>query len=476
MARNGHPLPVATDSVRAGAESVLGDRKHRAAIVALAAVLALDGADRTALGALAPALKSEFGVGNTAIGLLASAFAIVGALAIFPIGILTDRARRITILVVCIGIWCLAMGVAAAAMSFAVLFAARVSLGVMSAAGGPPVTSLVGDLFPADVRGRVLGWVKSGELVGAGVGFLVAGVVVALTSWRGVFVVLALMGLAVGWVIARVPEPRRGGENDLPGSGGRGIDAPTHLAELVEEQGVEPKEDVILEGDVSAMPLRPAIEYVMHVRTVVMIIIASALGDVFFTALQVFGVLFLVDQFGISASTASILIPLVGVGGFVGVLAGGRGGDLLIERGVLTGRIKIGVWSYLGASITLVPVFVVSSLAVALPFLVVSGALLTAPIAPLEAARLDVVHPQLRGRAESARMIARVAAQAAAPLLFGLLSSELGGGGAEGLRLTFLLLLPLLGASSIFLMIAARHYPHEVAAVEESHVEVIDDA
>ena len=152
------------------------------------------------------------------------------------------------------------------------------------------------------------------------------------------FVVLALMGLAVGWVVARVPEPRRGGENDLPGPGGRGIDAPTHLAELVEEQGVEPKEDVILEGDVSAMPLRPAIEYVMQVRTVVMIIIASALGDVFFTALQVFGVLFLVDQFGISASTASILIPLVGVGGFVGVLGGGRGGDLLIERGVLTGR------------------------------------------------------------------------------------------------------------------------------------------
>src|SRR6185369_17019872 len=60
------------------------------------------------------------------------------------------------ILVVCIGIWCLAMGVAAAAMSFAVLFAARITLGVLSAAGGPPVTSLVGDLFPADVRGRGL--------------------------------------------------------------------------------------------------------------------------------------------------------------------------------------------------------------------------------------------------------------------------------------------------------------------------------
>src|SRR3954454_21074580 len=462
---------------RRAEQSVLSDGGHRAAIVVLAAVLALDGADRTALGALAPALKAEFGVGNAAIGLLASAFAIVGALAIVPIGILTDRARRITILVVCIGVWCVAMGVAAAAMSFAVLFAARITLGVLSAAGGPPVTSVVGDLFPADVRGRVLGWVTSGELIGAGVGFLVAGVVVWHTSWRGVFATLAVLGVVVAWAVARVPEPRRGGENDVlgDGDGERGIDAPTQLAALVEEQGVEPNEDLILEGDVSEMPIRPAMEYVLHVRTVEMIIIASALGDVFFTALQVFGVLFLTEQFGISVSEASILIPLVGVGGFVGVVAGGRLGDKLIERGMLTGRLRIGVWSYLVASVTLLPVFVVSSLSVALPFLLVSGALLTAPIAPLEAARLDVVHPQLRGRSESARMIARVAAQASAPLLFGVLSGTLGSNGGEGLQLAFLLLLPLLAASSVCLMLAARHYPSEVAAVEESEV-VVDDA
>jgi predicted MFS family arabinose efflux permease len=93
---------VSAGSVRRTDESVLRDRDRRLAVVTLAAVLALDGADRTALGALAPSLKSEFGIGNTAIGLLASAFAVVGALAIVPIGVLTDRARRVTILVVCI--------------------------------------------------------------------------------------------------------------------------------------------------------------------------------------------------------------------------------------------------------------------------------------------------------------------------------------------------------------------------------------
>ena len=452
-----HGVPGA--SVKQADESALSDRSKRSAVVALAAVLALDGADRTALGALAPALMAEFSVGNAAIGLLASAFAIVGAIAIVPIGILTDRARRITILVVCIGIWCLAMGAAAAAWSFAFLFAARVTLG---------------DLVPADVRGRVLGWVKSGELVGAGAGFLVAGVVVWLTSWRGAFVVLAALGVIVAVLVARVPEPRRGGENDLPGGDERGADAPSHLHELVVEQQVEAKPELILEGDQSELAIKPAMEYVFKVKTVVMIIAASALGDVFFTALQVFGVLFLVGQFGISATQASILIPLVGVGGFLGVLAGGRLGDRLIERGVLSGRLRIGAWSYLAASAMLVPVFVASSLVVAVPFLVLAGAFLTAPIAPLEAARLDVIHPQLRGRSESARMIARVAAQASAPLLFGVLSSKLGSSEAEGLQIAFLLLLPLLAASSVCLMIAIRHYPSEVAAVEES--EVVDDA
>ncbi|MDQ1430884.1 MAG: hypothetical protein QOF40_1486, partial [Actinomycetota bacterium] len=453
------------------------DRSHRAAVVALAAVLALDGADRTALGALAPALKAEFGIGNAEIGLLASAFAIVGALAIIPIGILTDRARRITILVVCIGIWCVAMGVAAAATSFAVLFVARISLGVLSAAGGPPVTSIVGDLFPADIRGRVLGWVKSGELIGAGVGFLVAGVVVWAFSWRAVFAVLAVLGLAVAWTVSRLPEPRRGGENDLlVADDERGADAPTELRELVEAAGVEPDPGLVLEGDPSELPLREAMSYVFHVRTVVMIVGASALGDVFFTALQVFGVLFLVDQFHISVAEASLLIPLVGIGGFVGVVAGGRLGDTVLDRGLLTGRLHLGAWSYLAASIVMIPVFVTSSLAVALPFLVVAGALLTAPIAPLEAARLDVVHPRMRGRAESARMIARVAAQAIAPLVFGVLSNALGGGGARGLQLTFLFLLPLLAASSVLLLLAARHYPQEVAAVQESEIEESDDA
>ena len=104
-----------------------------------------------------------------------------------------------------------------------------------------------------------------------------------------------------------------------------------------------------------------------------------------------------------------------------------------------------------------------------MPFLGVGGACLTAPIAPLEAPRLDVVHP-LRGRSESVRIVVRVAAQAVAPLLVGVRSGVLGSDAADGLQLAFLVLLPLLAVSSVLLVMATRHSPEEVAAVEESSV------
>jgi MFS family permease len=453
-----------------------GDRDPRlhprtAVLVALGSVLALDAADRSALGVLAPALKDYFHIGNGTIGLLASVFSIVGGIATIPIGILTDRTRRVTILVVCVLIWSAAMGLAAGAVTLLVLFVARSTLGILSAAGGPPVTSIVGDLVSPDIRSRIIGWVRSGELVGAALGFVVTGVIVSFFTWRAAFAALGVIGLFVALGFRGVEEPRRGGESLDDEAGGDRLDEPSQLRELVEEQGVEPKPELVIEEDVADLPLPAAIQYVTQVRTLVMIIGASALGDFFFTALQVFGILFLVDQFDISASTAALIIPAVGIAGFVGVIAGGRTGDWLIERRVLTGRLKIGTWSYLAVAVVFLPILFTNSLAIALPFLALAGVFLMAPIAPLEAARLDVVHPQLRGRAESARTTARVVAQAISPLLFGVLSETLGGGGAEGLRDAFLVYLSLLAVSSLLLVLAERDYPREVASVQESVVE-----
>lgn len=99
--------------------------------------------------------------------------------------------------------------------------------------------------------------------------------------------------------------------------------------------------------------------------------------------------------------------------------------------------------------------------------LTVGAALLAAAIPPIDAARLDIIHPALWGRGEAGRIALRSLLEGAAPLLFGEVSVWLGGG-QTGLEWTFLLmLLPLLAASA-FAIPARRTYPPDIATVAAS--------
>jgi hypothetical protein len=69
----------------------------------------------------------------------------------------------------------------------------------------------------------------------------------------------------------------------------------------------------------------------------------------------------------------------------------------------------------------------------------------------------------LWGRAEGIRTFLRTTAQALAPLLFGLFSDHLFGGGSSGLRWTFVIMLIPLAASAVFLFRAMGTYPGDVA-------------
>jgi hypothetical protein len=67
------------------------------------------------------------------------------------------------------------------------------------------------------------------------------------------------------------------------------------------------------------------------------------------------------------------------------------------------------------------------------------------------------------GRAEGVRTFLRTAAQALAPVLFGVVSEAIFGGGTNGLKWTFVVMLAPLAASAVFLYGARRLYPADVA-------------
>ncbi len=442
-----------------------GGRKGWRVTLLLGSVLALDGADKGAIGAVAPQLKHAFALSNTEIGLLASAFAVVAGIGALPAGMLADRVRRTSLLGSSVLLWSVAMAVSGAAVSFAMLAAARLFLGVVTATEGPVQASLAGDMFPQRTRGRVLGLIEVGELVGNGAGFAIAGLMVAVWSWRGLFWVFALAGLAVAVSFWRLPEPERGGSQE-PFAPDKPAQADP-VARAVYRKKIKPAEATVLD-DAASLGVGQAILHVLRIRTYVLIVVASSLGYLFFAGLRTFAVVFLASWYRVGSGPADELVLLIGVGALVGVVGGGRTGDWLIRRTRLTGRILVGGWGYVLAAVALLPALLTRSFPLALPLLMLGALGLAAPNPPLDAARLDIVQPELWGRAAAVRTVARTAAEAAGPLLFGFMADHLAASHAAALDRTFLFMLVSLLANGAILLVASRSYLTDVASVQHS--------
>ena len=396
----------------------------------LACVLGLGSADQGTLGAVAAPLKQGLGIDNADIGVLAAVVSAIGLLTTVPAGALTDRISRTRLLGVTIVLTSAAMIANGAAQSYGMILVSRLFLGAVSAAMAPAVASLVGDYFPAEHRGRAYGFLLTGELLGTGFGYVIAGGVAAVFSWRWSFWVLVPIALVLAFSVARLPEPRRGAQIDS----------------AVEE---EPK-----------IPLRQALRYVLGVRSNLVLILVSSLLYFFLAALRTFSSVFVQDQYSVGQAIGTMVLPLVGLGAVVGVLAGGRLSDGLMRAGHIRGRIVVGIIGYSLAVVLFLPAFASSVLLIALPLFFLASAALGLLNPPLDAARLDVIHHRMWGRSEGVRTFGMLGATAAAPLTYGFLSESIGNEGA------FLVIAGSLGLAAILLTAALRSYPSDMAAAE----------
>jgi predicted MFS family arabinose efflux permease len=479
-------------------------------------VLALNGADGAAVGAIAAQLSPGLQISNVELGLLVTVSSLVGALATVPVGILTDKTRRVRLLSVSVLLWGAAEAASGLATSYTMLVFTRLALGAVTATAGPTVASLTGDLFPPGERSRIYSFIITGELAGAGFGVVVAGLVSGWFGWRAGFIVLAVPSVVLAWVLYRhLPEPARGGQSRLepgaaeivsaeeaarrpdtaPGAAGatpgKAPDGPSDDAVLrqVEERGVAPDEGVVAAGsDPARMNTWQAVRYVLLVRTNVVIIVASSLGYFFLAGLRTFAVIYTRGHFGIGQGLTVALLAAVGAAAVLGLLVAGRTADRLLELGHLDARLVVGGVGYLAAAALMLPGLLSTTLLLSLPLLMLAAAALAAPNPPLDAARLDVVPAQLWGRAEGVRTAMRYTLEAFAPLLFGLVSEQFGGGPAtvgpsgsvsvsgaagmrrvDGLQVAFLLMVvPLAGAGLLLLLLQRRHYAVDVASAAET--------
>ncbi|HTX31006.1 MAG TPA: MFS transporter [Solirubrobacteraceae bacterium] len=479
-------------------------------IVLFALVLALNGADASTVGAIAPQLKSGLNIDITDIGLLASVSLLVGAVFTIPVGFLVDRTKRMPILSLSIVLWSFASLFSAFAGSFSTLLLTRLALGAVAAAAGPAIASLTGDYFSADERGRVWSYILVGEAAGTAFGFIVSGLVASAIDWRAAFVVLSIPGFFLARELSRtVPEPLRGGQSRLevgdvdlhlavarhsaradrgeaPGESAPAADAAAEAArEAARAKGVAPNPRLVLHEDPSKMGLGASIRYIFSIPSNALMIIGSSLGYFYFAGLQTFALLFVKGHLAASQTYAELVLALLVVGAVAGTLVGGRLPDRLLKRGYLSARVAFPGVCYLAAAACLLPGLLFTSRNPAIWFFVVGAGLISAANPPLQAARLDVVPAGLWGRAQSALTVVRSLAQAAAPIVFGGISQLVAGvlpsqapigthvkppssHTTTGLEVTFLIMLATLGTAGWLLFRAKETFASDVATAAAS--------
>jgi MFS family permease len=482
----------------------LGGPARRRVVLLLSLVLALNSADNSAIAAIAPQLETAFHIGTAQIGLLVTVSSLVGALASVPFGILTDKTGRVRLLVVSVVMWGVAEALSGFSGSFGMLLLTRLALGAVTATAAPVVASLTGDFFPAGERGRIYGYIITGEVAGAGLGIGLASLVSAAFGWRAAFVVLAVPSFVLAWTLWRLlPEPARGGQSRLePGAtrivaahevpkrkqaGAAGDGEPVRsddvVLQQVQKRGVEPNQDNVVIADPSRMSTMQVFRYVLGVRTNVAIILASSLGYLFLSGLRTFAVIFARGHFGVGQATATVVLGVVGAGAVLGLLLAGRTADRLIRRGHVSARIVVAAIAYIGAAVLLLPALLTTRFLVSLPLLILAAAAISAPNPPLDAAQLDVVPAQLWGRAQGIRTAVRNALEAIGPLLFGVIAglfvshdTTLGSSADKaviaaqtpGLQVAFLIMLLPLAGAGVLLLVERRHYAVDVASAGES--------
>jgi MFS family permease len=290
------PLQGATPAAVAGPAP--GARK---ALMLLLAINLFNYVDRYILAAVEKPIRDEFGVSKEAMGWLVTAF-LLTYMVVSPIfGWLADRYSRWVLVGIGVILWSLASGASGLAQTYLFLLFMRCLIGVGEGAYGPVAPTLISDMYPVAIRGKVLAWFYAAIPVGSALGFIVGGLFASADHWHWAFLITIPPGVLLGIFCFRMKEPPRGlSDRAVPSRKARGSDYLTLLK-------------------------TPS--YVLNCLG--MTAMTFAIGGIAFWMPG-----YLIEERGVSEGTASMAFGgIVVVAGLLATISGGMAGDALRARG-----------------------------------------------------------------------------------------------------------------------------------------------
>ena len=194
----------------------------RATLVLLTALNLLNYIDRSVLNAVQPLIQSEFHVSDAQIGRLTTVFLIFYTLAAPLMGPLADRYSRQLIIGLGAFAWSGATLLTAVTNSYDALLLRHTLVGVGEASFVTISPTVVADLFPESMRGRVLGFFYLAIPVGFALGYPIGGYFGTHYGWRAPFLLAGFPGFVLGALVFFIPEPPRGQYDSLQETPERG--------------------------------------------------------------------------------------------------------------------------------------------------------------------------------------------------------------------------------------------------------------
>lgn len=194
-------------------------------VLLLVAAYAIAFVDRQILALLVEPVKRDMAITDTEFSLLTGlAFTFFYTIMGIPFGWLADRGSRRNLIVVSMVCWSAMTAACGMANSFAMLFLARIGVGVGEAGLSPAAYSMIADSFPPVKRARPLGVYAMGAIAGVGLAFIIGGAVIKwansappavlpflgeLKTWQLAFLIVSIPGPLLALAMLSVREPGR---------------------------------------------------------------------------------------------------------------------------------------------------------------------------------------------------------------------------------------------------------------------------
>ncbi len=339
--------------------------------------------DRQILNLLVGPIRADLGISDTQMSLLMGlSFAIFYTIAGIPLGRVADSRSRRGLIACGVFFWSLMTAACGMAKQYWHFVIFRIGVGAGEAALSPAAYSLMADSFPPEKRATAISVYSMGIYLGAGMAFLLGGIVVTWANARGdvmlpllgmvrpwqlIFLVLGAAGIMFCLVLLAIKEPTRKGV-------GAGV----------------------------AVPLKDVGAYLLSIRKAV---ICHNFG---FACLSFasYGAsawipTFFIRNHGLTPGEVGIYYgSLVMVAGSLGIVFGGRLADALARKGMKDSNMRVGL---LAAILTLLcnVVYLVDNMTLLWVIMFFNVFTVAMPFGVAPAAIQEVMPNSMRGQASA---------------------------------------------------------------------------